>query len=486
MLSIVGDVAPDDGTPALIVTVIDGEMPDRLRMAVYDDFDGERWITSSTYRSAPSTYLEEPPPGAAIRYEIEVINLEGPWLPLPDRVTNISPAPLGWDSNSNTALSSRNRRTVVQGTVIDQADSASASGPDVDLAATHTILPQATPEKITELALAAVGDVVDAQAAVVALRDFVQTLGRDDDAPSGHSLGRLVSDLDNGITPGPEQSAALHAILSRSVGVPSRIVVGYRVPEDGTVRTSDLSAWTEVALADIGWVAFDAVPLEASAADLSPGDPGATTTTLPGQTVREADVVPRELNPGERLANQDLDGDDRGLGWVGGTALIILFIALIFLAIAAARYVRRRRRELSGAAAARVAGAWGEILDRLREAIGLGPENRTVDEALDELADLTTEMDRPLRDLTALVNRALYGDRSISSSDAIDAWRLLRDVEGSLKHNHGIRLKCRRLFDPRAFTYRTPQPTPQYGRRPHLPRDRVTDLPRVQAERTRY
>ena len=72
----------------------------------------------------------------------------------------------------------------------------------------------------------------DARSAVIALRDAVLAFGRDDGVPAGHSLGRLAADVEAGNPMATEQLVALHATLVRSVGIPSRIVVGYAVGEE--------------------------------------------------------------------------------------------------------------------------------------------------------------------------------------------------------------------------------------------------------------
>lgn len=63
-----------------------------------------------------------------------------------------------------------------------------------------------------------------------------------------------------------EHFATALTVMARSVGVPARLVTGYLPgrynPFTGfwDVRTSDAHAWTEVFIAGVGWVPFDATP----------------------------------------------------------------------------------------------------------------------------------------------------------------------------------------------------------------------------------
>src|SRR4029079_6885054 len=70
-----------------------------------------------------------------------------------------------------------------------------------------------------------------------------------------------------------EQFATGFAVLARSVGLPTRVVVGFDagVPRaDGcpVVRGRDARAWPEVYFAGLGWYAFDPSPT----AEVSPAE----------------------------------------------------------------------------------------------------------------------------------------------------------------------------------------------------------------------
>src|SRR5690625_971423 len=63
-----------------------------------------------------------------------------------------------------------------------------------------------------------------------------------------------------------EPYAAAMALMARSVGLPSRVVMGFAPPErPGTsveITGDDVTAWVEIAFADHGWVPFYPTPDE--------------------------------------------------------------------------------------------------------------------------------------------------------------------------------------------------------------------------------
>ena len=474
------EIVSADPDPALNLQLTDGTRPTRLRLAVYDEYDGERWSTTTTFEEILQfTAPDALPPGEPSRVQVQVLESPGPWLPLLDRVTNIRPSVRGWDEESGTALAEATIATV-QGTVITPSDRASVTTAATDVDERYTALPSATPSVLLDLAATRTAESPDAASAVTELRDAVLEIGRDDSVPVGHTLGRLASDVENSTAMAPEQLVALHATLVRAVGIPSRIVVGYVVGDEDEVTTADMAAWTEVAFAGVGWVPFNPVPAEQISVEGGEGGATASTTTLPGQAVTEAQVVPRELGAGERISD-DVDrptGSSIGAGEIAlitGASVLVLMLIIVF-----SRAWRRRRRRRASSAPWSIAGAWGELLDRLRENHGPAPANRTVEEAIDQVEGMAPQAASSLREFNKLVNVMLYSDTPPNWDDAEDAWGLLRDIEGHLRAERGRSVTVRARIDPRSLRYPTPRPSPNRARRPHPPRVPRTDHPRVQ------
>jgi hypothetical protein len=480
LLAQLSELTSEEAVPAATVRVIEGARPTRLRLAVYDEYDGERWRITTAFREILQfTPPAIQPPGDPSTVRVQLIDSPGPWLPVLDRVTAIRPAVRGWDEESETALA-ETLLTTVTGTVVTQANLSGVAAAATDIDPRYLALPASTPAAILDFATAAVADQPDARSAVGALRTAVLELGRDDSVPTGHSLGRLAADVEAMAPMAAEQLVALHAVLVRAVGIPSRVVVGYAIDDDESVLTSDLTAWTEVAFAGVGWVPFNPVPTEQVPQEGAEGDVTASTTTLPGQAVTQARVVPRELEPGERTPEDFRDSGQARFGWIHVGLLVAVLIVILIMSIVIARAVRRRNRRRATSAPWSIAGAWGELLDRLRENSGPAPLNRTVEEAIDQAEDMAPSANASLRDFTRLVNVTLYSDTPPSWDDAEVAWELLRDIESKLKEAQGRSVSMRAHLDPRSLRFPTPRPAPHRGRRPHPSRAIRTDHPRVQ------
>jgi transglutaminase-like putative cysteine protease len=186
------------------------------------------------------------------------------------------------------------------------------------------------------------------------------------------------------------------AVMLRSVGVPTRLTVGFVPGErrDGTaewlVRASDYHAWVEVWFPGLGWQAFDPtadVPL-AGGGDAF-GRAGAGTAADGGRVLG----VPRAAAAGVPA-----------LLVVGGAAAAV-----------AVRRRRRRRGSLGGRwehEAARRLAATGEARGRARR-----PDETLIDYA-DALADELGDPRLPI--VAALVSRAAYHPAGIDADDR--AW----------------------------------------------------------------
>jgi transglutaminase-like putative cysteine protease len=81
----------------------------------------------------------------------------------------------------------------------------------------------------------------------------------------GNTGDALLDFLTRGKTGYCEQYASAMAVMLRTVGVPSRVAIGFtagnRVGDYRSVRTSDAHAWVEAYFTGLGWLTFDPTPL---------------------------------------------------------------------------------------------------------------------------------------------------------------------------------------------------------------------------------
>ncbi|MPZ53005.1 MAG: DUF3488 domain-containing protein [Acidimicrobiia bacterium] len=258
----------------------------------------------------------------------------------------------------------------------------------------YTDLPDSTPEELTDFTEELVaGASTDFEKAVVVesfLRD-PSIFTYDTTVTTGHGSLDLLDWLTDPESPNYrtgycEQFATAMGVMLRSLGIGSRVVMGFTPGTfeeiDGelvtVVRPTNAHAWVEAWVDGYGWVRFDPTPR-------GDGANVGTTETLVGIDPRVAlDLVTEETNTGTNLPIDAISGLQReqlegGLPeegelpsagqseaatsipfWVWlGTAVVVLLLAIpVFKTI-------RRRRRLRAIRDGDIDAAWNEIVDRL-------------------------------------------------------------------------------------------------------------------------
>jgi hypothetical protein len=253
-----------------------------------------------------------------------------------------------------------------------------------------------------------------------------------------------------------EQYASAFAMLARSLQFPTRVAVGYRLDETKrngdvyTVTTADAHAWPEVELAGYGWVPFEpANPSNSSdtpppISDVVP--PLANEPTPPdvAQPDPSSDTGATETTP--LLAKVSLIGLFVVLG-------LILLVLLIVGAIVLAKLIRRRRRRNSGTPARRIAAAWQEVIDRLREAGQPVVPSQTPSEvarAVDSRKDAGwSAVATSLTELSVIVTSAVCAPTAPTSVAARRAWELQDSIAAALTARRSTLARIRALLDLR-------------------------------------
>lgn len=206
---------------------------------------------------------------------------------------------------------------------------------------------------------------------------------------AGHSAFRLTQFVqeypDRQLVGNAEQYAAAYGLLFRDVGrVPTRVVMGFLPDEpslDATVevRASDVEAWVEVPVQQLGWVAVFPTP---------PRDQIARTSTAPRQPepdYRTQNPPPPPLldpefeNPATARGDAEGSATEQrgeaaaasGHAWwtspaarIAGIALTPILLAVASLgAIVLLKHRRRERRRTTGPNYARISAGWREMTD---------------------------------------------------------------------------------------------------------------------------
>src|SRR6266511_4352798 len=328
--------------------------PTRLRLVTLAEFTGANWSATATYRPLGAEASTALPPGRnQVRLDATVIvaALDGPWLPSPG-------APLAHDV----------------------ASAAVPAGATVQPYLRTPRLPRLFAEYARQVSFGASTPFEQAVAIEAAVRADRR---HDPGAPTGSSYARLETFLfrEEGAEPGArsgtaEQFATAFAVLARAVGLPTRVVVGFRLGDPDATGTRvvygrDAHAWPEVYFSGWGWYAFDPMPFgddtanpdaQAKKLALDRVTSLASGSSTPASPVPASPTAPRQP-PSAQPAGQAPAGTGGRLLSVpigrvaGGTALAVL-LPLVLLALA--RRIRRARHRMAGAR-----GAWSEVLDLL-------------------------------------------------------------------------------------------------------------------------
>jgi hypothetical protein len=232
-----------------------------------------------------------------------------------------------------------------------------------------TALPTGLPEVIREAAdAAAVGASSPFQQASQ-LERYLRSNARNDLAGQpGHTYGHLAYFLGVSHRGTSEQFATAFAVMARSLGLPTRIAVGFSCgteigPGLWEIKGGDALAWPEVDFAGLGWVPFFPTP-NATSDSAAPS----AGQSVERQALDEALAQPLpEPVPGPALPVGGSPPASSGhRGWlVAGMAAGMTPVAylVIVLIVPVARTYRRRRR---AEPAARVVAAWQDAVGLLR------------------------------------------------------------------------------------------------------------------------
>lgn len=382
----------------------------RVRIAVLEDYDGERWSAAEQtdpariddrYLRLAST-VDNPAAGAPA--EVVVTALGGwsvPWVPTAGAVQGFT-----FLGAEREALSEQLRFDPAAGSGLVTTPELA---PGTDYAA-RVRLPDDRPptpddEPFPDLApgLAEAGAFLDpaveawsagASSPMDAVLQVARRLKRagyytdgaargEEDYAAGHSQLRLGREFVLAATTAgnDEQYAAAMALMANRLGVPARVVMGAVLPRRGVVQGRDVEAWVELRVADGSWrtlptVAFMGRRPPPTEEEERPSGSPPPQRIFPEQTPDDTSP-PRqqperpEPEPEDSTDPAD-DADDAAeesgvlgtvLRWLLAVVLLVVLVGLV----PALKWWRRRRRRRAARPSDRVSGGWEELLDTARD-----------------------------------------------------------------------------------------------------------------------
>jgi hypothetical protein len=478
-LALVAAGLADTGNPVLFTVTLTGGTGapvDRIPVATLDTYDGAVWTASGRLVRIGSDLpmpAGGPRPGASTEITQEVELRDGryrsPFLPALSWPRSVSVERLIMDRDSGALLTRARPPAGLRYQVVSDvpADAAEPGGPvarEVDtLVSGLRTVPDEVPAAIGAYARdarfsAAGGDSFAALKLIEADMRTGTSFGTEKLAVPGHGLERLRAFLDpppatgSGVAAGrvgtAEQFASLFALIARLRGLPSRVVVGYKLHGTGgpvDVRAGDVHAWPEVHLTGGGWVRFDPTSerpgAEAEVPVPTPKQPEGHDRPDPGG------AAPVPAGVGEDCAGAGCPPSVPSRSW-WPIALVVLLIALPAGVVAAKALRRRRRRR--GSVTRRVMGAWRETSDRLL-GFGLRPSPAMTVAELTEVCGNRTDEDTAARvaEFGPVVDEVLYAEHEPRDDLARAAWDIEAGVAGALHDRANVLTRARVLLDPR-------------------------------------
>ncbi len=474
----------------------DAETPQYLRIATLDQFDGETWTLEELQAGSDQQASRglPPPPGLGedvarteVSYDFAVGALDTPRLPLPYPATVVDiEGDWRWDEQSfdvfspdedGSAFNQSYRATVLEvAPTVDQLRSAPAADPSLNPMLT---LPDPIDERLTPLAAEVTAQATNDYDRALALQNWFRTkFDYSLETVSGNRAEALERFL-RSRSGYCEQFSATMALMARTLGIPSRVEVGFTPGENvegdtWLVTAHDAHAWPELWFEGTGWVRFEPTPGggDGGAAPAYAPVPGTSATEeaqqngggrdrgcvlrrggceTPNRGGRPTDLT--DVLEANRSRGEFSAGTSAPQTPESGSSTAWLWLLLIGLAAAMAAApkvasvtVRRKRWNGIETTDRAVAAGWADVLDSatdvdLRAAPNETPRDLAV--RLPARGRLNPEEDQRLRQLAAWVELLRYRDATGSTASVAD----IRGMADSIRTDllRGLSARDRRL-----------------------------------------
>jgi transglutaminase-like putative cysteine protease len=438
------------------------DVPGYIRLVTVPEFDGVGWRPAEASEGVPLDLRQQLPDpgrgeGASVRIEI-MSDLAQRFLPAPSPLRSIEEVAgreVRYDAATGTALVDRpfEEGDVYELTMYRQRPTAEALR-NISFFTTleggrYTEVPDDLDGRIREIAIEWAADTDNVFDKVVAIEQRLHSSGEfryqvDTHLRSGSSsILEFLTESRAGFC---QQFAATMAAMLRSIGIQSRVVVGYAtgVPVasgEYSVTTDFAHAWVEVYFPGWGWMPFEPTPTRTNAVTyVSSGDepcagrdcvdnpPPRTGDTPTG--VREAIDRAFENDPrtGPRGATGDpgtIDIADDASPISARMALLLgaILVGLVLLLVPPVRALRRRvRLRRAGDEPRRLILTTYEVFTERAAGIGLGRDpGETLNEYRTKVMETGYLSNGHLDRLTTLASAAAYAPHEPGAEQAREA-----------------------------------------------------------------
>lgn len=367
----------------------------RLRLATLDFYDGTVMqigggASGAGFRHVGSYFTDNPLPAGATTREVnvEVLGYSGNWVPGGGELRGLEfnsgrsgelADALFYSDILGTALTTTRLQDGDAYTVTQVVDKQWSDAELKDKPIGQFSLPgdSEVPDVVAEVAATLTAE---AEGGLGKVRKLEQTLhtegfysdGTDQLSLPGHRASRVDEFLQNAQMIGDDdQYAVVMALMLRSQGIPSRVVMGFYPEEETsgpvTFTGKDTHLWVEVPFEGAGWVPFDPTPPrdQVPQTEVPKPKPNPRQQVLqPPDPVEEPAEVPPDNLDDSKDEEQEKDSWLAALLqvllWTGvGVAALSPFWILLLI-----KAMRTRRRRRKGSAEKRTSAAWDDVVDR--------------------------------------------------------------------------------------------------------------------------
>ena len=251
--------------------------------------------------------------------------------------------------------------------------------------------------------------------------------------------------------------AGAMAVMLRSIGIPSRIAVGYGTGRYDDERKAwvvldrDAHSWVEVWFPGHGWLPFDPTPGRSAPnpASVSSPDYAPSSFEIDLGGIERAAVEPPKEEPGpveEPAGEQDAEPAAASPGGGGGPPWQWALLALVAAPLAATpavRAARRARARRHGDERARVIAATRDLESSLRALGWEPPPAGTASERAADVRDRTGIDPAPLYRRAA---RARYAPEPVPAGAGAAAWRESGRLRRAIRRRASLGRRLRAVF----------------------------------------
>jgi transglutaminase-like putative cysteine protease len=282
-----GDAATPDKSPIIglrdslvarsgeILFMVSSPTPSYWRAAALSEFDGTTWRMSDTLLTGTSGPLapgfEADVDTETVTQTFEIVALNGTLLPAAFTPVRFEgPDDVNFDAEGSILVTDSAAPDGLEYTVdselphFDPDQLRAADAPPTEISAQYVALPADFPTELADQARLITAGATTRYDQAIALQTWFREFSYDLSIRSGHDEAAMVEFIAErrGYC---EQFAGTFAALARTLGLPSRVAVGFTAGErraDGRyyVQGTNAHAWPEIYFEGVGWVLFEPTP----------------------------------------------------------------------------------------------------------------------------------------------------------------------------------------------------------------------------------